>query len=71
MNSKLCPSAGYFDMNAGSVCTDMSDCDCGTELRSAKSDLECAWQNRYIDAIHAENDYIEKHGLPLAAYRLF
>mgnify|MGYP000308877482 CR=1 FL=1 len=39
--------------------------------RVSKMELERRWLAEHADAIRAENDCIEKHGLPLAKYRLF
>jgi antitoxin CcdA len=46
----------------------------GLALMTARSvDLESArrWLGDNADTIKAENDYIEKHGLPLSRHRLF
>lgn len=39
--------------------------------RAVKAEKERLWKIENADAIKAENDYIEKHGLPLAKYRLW
>lgn len=33
--------------------------------------LEKQWREENAEAIRLENEYVEKHGLPLAQYRLF
>ena len=40
-------------------------------LRAVKAEKERLWKIENAEAIKAENDYIEKHGLPLAKYRLW
>ena len=52
--------------NAGHLCSRATDCN-----RVSRTEVERRWQAEHADAFHAENDYIEKHGLPLAKYRLF
>ncbi len=39
--------------------------------RAVKAEKERLWKIENAEAIKAENDYIEKHGLPLAKYRLW
>lgn len=41
------------------------------DVQMARAEKERRWRVENADAIHAENDYIEKHGLPLDRYRLF
>lgn len=41
------------------------------DARALRTEKERRWRTEYADAIRAENDYIEKHGLPLAGCRLF
>ncbi|WP_117193950.1 type II toxin-antitoxin system CcdA family antitoxin [Rhizobium terrae] len=36
-----------------------------------KAEKERLWRIENTEAIQAENEYIEKHGLPLAKYRQF
>lgn len=36
-----------------------------------QAEKKLRWQAENADAIRAENEYIEKYGLPLAKYRLF
>ncbi len=36
-----------------------------------KAEKERLWRIENAEAIRAENEYIEKHGLPLAKYRQF
>ncbi|MBP2548368.1 antitoxin CcdA [Neorhizobium galegae] len=39
--------------------------------RAVKAEKERLWKIENAEAIKAENDDIEKHGLPLAKYRLW
>lgn len=39
--------------------------------RAVKAEKERLWKIENAEAIQAANDYVEKHGLPLAKYRLF
>ncbi len=39
--------------------------------RAVKAEKERLWRIENAEAIAAANDYVEKHGLPLAKYRLF
>ena len=36
-----------------------------------KAEKERRWKQENAEAIKASNDYVAKHGLPLAKYRLF
>lgn len=38
---------------------------------AVKAEKERLWKLENAEAIQAANDYVEKHGLPLARYRLF
>lgn len=38
---------------------------------AVKSERERLWREENAEAIKASNDYVEKHGLPLARYRQF
>lgn len=38
---------------------------------AVKAERERRWRLENAEAIRAENEYIEKHGLPLAKYRQF
>lgn len=40
-------------------------------MRAVKSEKERLWRLENAEAIKAANDYVEKHGLPLAKFRLF
>lgn len=45
---------------------------CEAALRDAtKAERERRWQEENREAIEASNAWVEKHGLPLAKYRLF
>lgn len=39
--------------------------------RAVKAEQERLWRLENAEAIRLENDYVEKHGLPLAKYRQF
>lgn len=39
--------------------------------KAVKTERERRWLEENAEAIRAENEYIEKHGLPLAKYRQF
>ncbi|WP_137129681.1 type II toxin-antitoxin system CcdA family antitoxin [Rhizobium sp. FY34] len=39
--------------------------------RAVKAEKERLWKIENAEAIQAANDYVAKHGLPLAKYRLF
>lgn len=39
--------------------------------RAIKAEKERRWKIENADAIKASNDYVAKHGLPLAKYRMF
>lgn len=39
--------------------------------RAIKTEKERRWKIDNADAIKASNDYVAKHGLPLAKYRMF
>ncbi|MDB5553623.1 MAG: post-segregation antitoxin CcdA family protein [Rhizobium sp.] len=45
--------------------------DDATDAQALRAEKERRWRAEHAEAIRAENDYIEKHGLPLAGYRLF
>jgi antitoxin CcdA len=45
---------------------------CEAALRTAaKTEQERRWQEDNREAIEANNAWVEKHGLPLAKYRMF
>lgn len=45
---------------------------CEAALRDAnKKERERQWQEENREAIEANNAWVEKHGLPLAKYRMF
>ncbi|MBO9714091.1 type II toxin-antitoxin system CcdA family antitoxin [Sphingomonas sp.] len=45
---------------------------CEAALREAsRKERERAWQEENREAIEANNAWVEKHGLPLAKYRMF
>ncbi|EHS54121.1 hypothetical protein PDO_3779 [Rhizobium sp. PDO1-076] len=39
--------------------------------RAVKAEKERRWKIENADAIRADNDYVAKHGLPLAKYRIW
>lgn len=39
--------------------------------RAIKAEKERRWKIENAEAIKASNDYVAKHGLPLAKYRMF
>jgi len=39
--------------------------------RAIKAEKERRWKIDNAEAIKASNDYVDKHGLPLAKYRMF
>ncbi|MBP1857717.1 type II toxin-antitoxin system CcdA family antitoxin [Rhizobium herbae] len=39
--------------------------------RAVKAERERLWRIENAEAIRLENEYVEKHGLPLAKYRQF
>ncbi|MCJ8507774.1 type II toxin-antitoxin system CcdA family antitoxin [Rhizobium lemnae] len=39
--------------------------------RAIRAEKERLWRIENAEAIAASNDYLERHGLPLAKYRLF
>ena len=39
--------------------------------RAVKAEQERRWRLENAEAIRLENEYVEKHGLPLAKYRQF
>lgn len=39
--------------------------------RAIKAEKERRWRQENAEAIKASNDYVAKHGLPLAKYRMF
>lgn len=39
--------------------------------RAIKAEKERRWKIENAEAIKADNDYVAKHGLPLAKYRMF
>ncbi len=39
--------------------------------RAIKTEKERRWKIENAEAIKASNDYVAKHGLPLAKYRMF
>ncbi|CAN7591823.1 type II toxin-antitoxin system CcdA family antitoxin [Rhizobium sp. LjRoot254] len=60
MNSKAQKSARQVSLQEESA-----------DAQRLKAEKERRWRAEHAEAIRAENDYIEKHGLPLAGYRLF
>lgn len=45
---------------------------CEAALRAAaKAERDRQWQEEHREAIEANNAWVDKHGLPLAKYRMF
>lgn len=42
-----------------------------SEARAIKAEKERRWKIENADAVKADNEYVAKHGLPLAKYRQF
>jgi antitoxin CcdA len=64
LNSELLSQARDLDINLSRAAEDGI-------AKAVKAERERRWLEENAEAIRAENDYIEKNGLPLAKYRLF
>lgn len=60
----LVEEARQFGINVSEAC----QAGLAAEVKKAR---EMAWQEENRAAIEASNEYVRKHGLPLAKYRLF
>lgn len=64
LDPKLVEEARELGINVSQAC----------ELGLAKAnkvERERRWREEHADAIASSNAYVEKHGLPLAKYRMF
>ncbi len=64
LDSALLAQARELDINLSRAAEDGI-------AEAVKAERERRWLEENADAIRAENDYIEKNGLPLAKYRQF
>lgn len=64
LDSALLTQARELDINLSRAAEDGI-------AKAVKAERERRWLEENADAIRAENDYIEKNGLPLAKYRQF
>jgi len=64
LDSALLAQARELDINLSRAAEDGI-------AKAVKAERERRWLEENADAIRAENDYIEKNGLPLAKYRQF
>jgi antitoxin CcdA len=64
LDSELLSQARELDINLSRAAEDGI-------AKAVKAERERRWLEDNAEAIRAENDHIEKHGLPLAKYRLF
>lgn len=64
LDSELLSQARDLDINLSRAAEDGI-------AKAVKAERERRWLEENAEAIRAENDYIEKNGLPLAKYRLF
>lgn len=64
LDSELLTQARELDINLSRAAEDGIS-------KAIKAERERRWLEENAEAIRAENDYIEKNGLPLAKYRQF
>lgn len=64
LDSELLTQARELDINLSRAAEDGI-------AKAIKAERERRWLEENAEAIRAENDYIEKNGLPLAKYRQF
>lgn len=64
LRSDLIEEAKRLDINISQACEQ------GLEQQVAKTRAE-AWLEENREALESSNAYVEKHGLPLARYRMF
>ncbi len=64
LDSDLVSQARYLKINLSRAAEDGIG-------RAVKAEQERLWRLENAEAIRLENDYVEKHGLPLAKYRQF
>ncbi len=64
LSADLVEEAKKLGLNVSEAC----QAGLAAEVKKAR---EAAWKEENRAAIEASNDYVRKHGLPLAKYRLF
>ncbi|MDX3928238.1 MAG: type II toxin-antitoxin system CcdA family antitoxin [Shinella sp.] len=64
LDAKLVSSARKLDINISRAAEEGI-------ARAVKAERERLWRLENAEAIRLENEYVEKHGLPLAKYRQF
>ncbi|PKQ00418.1 MAG: post-segregation antitoxin CcdA [Alphaproteobacteria bacterium HGW-Alphaproteobacteria-13] len=64
LNAELVEEARKLGINVSEAC----QTGLAAEVKKAR---ETAWKEENRAAIEASNEYVRKHGLPLAKYRLF
>lgn len=64
LNAELVDEAKRLGINVSEAC----QTGLASEVKTAR---EAAWQKENRAAIEASNEYVRKHGLPLAKYRQF
>ena len=64
LSAELVEEAKRLGINVSEACQ-------GGLVAEVKKAREAAWQDENRAAIEASNEYVRKHGLPLAKYRLF
>lgn len=64
LSAELVEEAKRLGINVSEACQ-------GGLAAEVKKAREAAWQVENHAAIEASNEYVRKHGLPLAKYRLF
>lgn len=64
LSAELVEEAKRLGINVSEACQ-------GGLAAEVKKAREAAWQVENRAAIEASNEYVRKHGLPLAKYRLF
>ncbi len=65
------PLNGALLSEAQALKVDVSDAAEDGIARAVKAEKERLWKIENAEAIRAENEYLEKHGLPLARLRQF
>jgi antitoxin CcdA len=71
MTSNAHKSAGKPVGNTRHLASRARNTNAEFDVQESKFELERRWLAEHAEAIRAENEYIETHGLPLAKYRLF
>jgi antitoxin CcdA len=64
LRADLTEEARRLDINISQAC----EAGLAAEVKKAR---EAKWVEENLEAIQSSNDYVEKHGLPLARYRQF